>query len=153
MGLIQLETFISAPLERCFDLSLSVFLHLESAVETGERVISGRERGLFVDGDEVTWEALHLGIRKRLSVEITSVDRPRHFRDKMTRGPFRYMRHDHRFEPHGGGTLMVDAFEVAMFPVFDALVLLPHLRRFLVTRNATIKRVAEGDDWARFLNE
>ena len=46
---------------------------------------------------------------------------------------------------------MVDAFAVAMFPLFDALVLLPHLRRFLVTRNDTIKRVAEGNDWARFL--
>jgi hypothetical protein len=47
--------------------------------------------------------------------------------------------------------LMVDAFEVAMLPLFDSLVLLPHLRRFLVTRNDAIKRVAEGDDWARYL--
>ena len=46
---------------------------------------------------------------------------------------------------------MADAFEVAIFPVFDAFVLLPHLRRFLVTRNDTIKRVAEGEDWERFL--
>ena len=152
MGQIQLETFIEAPPERCFDLSLSVLLHLESAAETGERVINGREAGLFEAGDRVTWEARHLGIRKRLSVEITAVDRPRSFRDEMTRGPFRYMGHDHRFEARDG-TLMVDAFEVAMFPLFDALVLRPHLRRFLVIRNDTIKRVAEGDDWARFLNE
>ena len=86
-------------------------------------------------------------------MEITAVDRPRSFRDEMTRGPFRTMRHDHRFEARDDGTLMVDAFEVAMLPLFDALVLRPHLRRFLVTRNETIKRVAEGDDWARFLNQ
>ena len=151
MGLIHLETFIAAQPERCFDLSLSVLLHLESAAETGERVISGRETGLFVAGDEVTWEARHLGFRKRLSVAITSVDRSRHFRDEMTRGPFRHRRNDHRFESHDGGTLMTDEFDVAMFPVFDGLVLLPHLRGFLVTRNETIKRVAEGDDWERFL--
>ena len=151
MGLIQLETFISAPIERCFDLSLSVLLHLESTAETGERVVSGRETGLFGAGDRVTWEARHLGLRRQLSVEITSVDRPRSFRDEMTRGPFRYMRHEHRFESRDGGTLMADAFEVAMFPVLDAFVLLPHLRRFLVTRNDTIKRVAEGEDWERFL--
>ncbi len=151
MGLIRLETFIAAPAERCFDLSLSVLLHLESTAETGERVVSGRETGLFEAGDWVTWEARHLGFRKRLSVEITAADRPRHFRDEMTRGPFRHMRHDHVFEPRDDGTLMVDAFAVAMFPLFDALVLLPHLRRFLVTRNDTIKRVAEGNDWARFL--
>ena len=151
MGLIQLETFIAAPAERCFDLSLSVLLDLESTAETGERVISGRETGLFEAGDQLTWEARHLGLRRRLSVAITSVDRPRSFRDEMTRGPFRYMRHDHRFESRDSGTLMIDAFEVAMFPVVDSLVLLPHLRGFLLIRNDTIKRVAEGDDWARFL--
>lgn len=46
---------------------------------------------------------------------------------------------------------MFNAFEVAMFPVFDSLVLLPHLRRSLVTRNDTIKRAAEGDDWQRYV--
>ncbi len=76
MGLIQLETFIEAPPERCFDLSLSVQLHLESTAETGERVVSGRQTGLFEAGDGVTWEARHLGFRKHLSVEVTSVDRP-----------------------------------------------------------------------------
>ncbi len=35
-------------------------------------------------------------------------------------------------------------------PLLDSLVLLPHLRRFLVARNETIKRVAEADDWDRY---
>ncbi len=152
MGLIRLETYIGAPQERCFDLSLSVRLHLESAAKTGERVVSGRETGLFEAGDEVTWEARHFGLRRRLSVAITSMDRPRSFRDEMTNGPFRSMRHDHRFETRREGTLMVDAFEVAMLPLFDRLALLPHLRRFLVRRNETIKRVAESDGWERYLS-
>ena len=151
MGVIQLETFIEAPSQRCFDLLPSVQLHLESTSETGERVVSGKRTGVLGPGDRITWEARHLGLWKQLSVEITSHDRPHSFRDEMTKGPFRYMRHDHRFEPRREGTLMLDVFEVGMFPLFDSLVLLPHLSRFLETRNDTIKRVAEGDDWARYL--
>lgn len=114
-------------------------------------MISGRRTGLFEAGDEVTWEARHLGFRRRLSVAITAVDRPHSFRDEMTKGPFRYMRHEHSFEPHGDGTLTFDTFEVGMLPLLDSLVLLPHLRRFLVTRNEAIKRIAESDDWERYL--
>ncbi len=46
---------------------------------------------------------------------------------------------------------MFDAFEVGILPLLDSLVLLPHLRRFLVTRNETIKRITEGDDWERYV--
>jgi ligand-binding SRPBCC domain-containing protein len=102
-------------------------------------------------GDTITWEARHLGRRKRLSVEITAYDRLRSFRDEMIAGPFRHMRHDHRFEEHGDKTLMFDNFEVSMLPPFDAVVLRPHLRRFLTARNETIKRAAESDDWQRYL--
>ena len=151
MGLIRLKTPIAAPPERCFDLSLSVQLHLDSAAETGERIISGRRSGLFEVGDEVTWAARHLGLRRRMSVAITAVDRPYSFRDELTKGPFRYMRHEHRFEPDGNGTLMSDAFGVGLLPLLDSLVLLPHLRRFLVTRNEATKRIAESDDWERYL--
>lgn len=115
-------------------------------------MVSGKQAGLLRPGDRITWEARHLGLRKRLSVEITSYDRPHSFRDEMTKGPFRHMRHDHRFERRGAGTQMSDTFEVGMFPLFDSLVLLPHLRRFLETRNETIKRIAEGDDWRRYLS-
>lgn len=38
-----------------------------------------------------------------------------------------------------------------MFPLLDSLVFLPHLRRFLMLRNETIKRAAESDDWQRYL--
>jgi ligand-binding SRPBCC domain-containing protein len=151
VGLIQLETAISASAERCFDLSLSVQLHVDSAAKTRERVVDGPRAGLLGLGDTITWEARHLGFRKRLSVAITAFERPHRFRDEMTDGPLRHMRHDHRFEPVGDGTLMHDSFEVSMLPLFDPFVLLPHLRRFLRRRNETIKRVAESNEWQRYL--
>jgi hypothetical protein len=45
---IELETAIAAPVERCFDLSLSVDLHLRSAANTGERVVAGPTRACSV---------------------------------------------------------------------------------------------------------
>ena len=152
MSRIELETFIAAPPERCFDLSLSVEIHLDSTAHTGERVVAGPTSGLLGPGDTVTWEARHLGRRRRLTVRITAHDRPRTFRDEMVRGPFRRMRHDHRFEPEAGGTRMLDAFEFSSgFPPLDALVLAPHLRRLLLQRNAMIREAAEGDEWRRYL--
>jgi ligand-binding SRPBCC domain-containing protein len=142
---IELETTIDAPPERCFDLSLSVELHLEAAASTGERAVGGVTSGLLGEGDTVTWEARHLGRRWRLTVRISAYDRPRFFRDEQVRGPFRRLVHDHLFEPAGGGTRMRDAFEFESgFPVVDRLVLAPHLRRLLLRRNELIKRKAEA---------
>jgi hypothetical protein len=58
---IELTTLIAAPRERCFDLSLSVDVHLESTVHTGERVVAGPTSGVLGLGAEITWEARHLG--------------------------------------------------------------------------------------------
>jgi ligand-binding SRPBCC domain-containing protein len=152
MSRIELETFIAAPPERCFDLSLSVDLHLDSTAKTQERVVSVPTSGVLGPGDTVTWEARHLGRRRRLSTRITVHDRPRMFRDEMTSGPFRRLAHDHVFEPLDGGTRMTDAFEFASaFPPFDSLVLVPYLRRLLLGRNMLIRQVAETDGWRRYL--
>ena len=147
MTVIRLETLIAAPPERCFDLSRSVDVHLASAARTGEHVAAGPTSGLLEPGDEITWGARHLGLRRRLTVRLTEYDRPRHFRDEQVRGPFRAMRHDHRFELHGDGTLMLDVFEFrTRLPPLDALIVAPHLRRFLAARNDTIRRLAESGD-------
>ena len=144
MALIELETFIAAPSERCFDLALSVELHLDSTAATRERAIAGKTSGVLAAGDWVTWKAWHFGLPLQLSVRITQHDRPRSFRDEMIRGPLRRLRHDHRFEDVDGGTLMIDRFEFAVLPLLDSHVLTPHFEKFLVGRNELIKRAAEG---------
>ena len=145
MSRIELETRIDAPSERCFDLSRSVELHLEAAAATGERAVDGVTSGLLGVGDTVTWEARHLGRRRRLTVRITAYDRPRFFRDEQVRGPFRRFVHDHFFDPADRATRMQDVLEFASsFPLVDRLVLAPHLRRFLLRRNELIKRAAEA---------
>jgi ligand-binding SRPBCC domain-containing protein len=141
---IELETWIAAPPERCFDLSLDVGVHLASTRDTNERVVEGPTSGALGIDDTVTWEARHFGRRRRLRVRISEYDRPRMFRDEMVRGPFRRMRHDHWFEPRDGGTRMRDEFEFSFAPLVDRFVLAPHLRRLLSRRNELIRERAEA---------
>lgn len=154
---IQLETFIRAPVERCFDLSRSIDLHRVSFAHTREKAVGGRMSGLISAGETVTWEAVHFGVRQNLTVRITEMSAPVYFCDEMTKGAFRRMRHEHFFERRAGETLMSDKFSYdvpfSIFgKLFDSILLRRYMERLLRTRNETIKRVAETDAWREILN-
>jgi len=149
VSLLVVRGFVRAPPEVVFDLSRSVELHEESARRTRERAVAGVTSGLLGPGDEVTWSAVHFGLRWRLTSRITVFDRPRHFRDEQVRGPFAWFRHDHTFEAGDGGTTVVEHFEYAaplgpLGRVAERIALDRHLTRFLETRFATVRRAAEA---------
>lgn len=149
MTLIELTTQINSDITRCFDLSRDVDIHKLSAVGTKERAIDGRTHGLCERGDTITWEATHFGIRQRLRVEITKLDRPHFFEDRMITGAFKSMRHEHHFKFENGVTFMIDKFEYEVpyglaGNIFNRLILKRYMTKFLMTRNAIIKRLAEG---------
>lgn len=146
---ILLETLIHAPAEACFNASRDVGLHLAAAADTGERVVAGRSSGLCELGDEITWEARHFGIKQQLAVKITDLDFPHFFADRMTRGAFKSMRHEHYYEAIAEGTLMKDKFmyetPFSVFGrIFDALLLKRHMTNFLVARNRFLKEYCES---------
>jgi ligand-binding SRPBCC domain-containing protein len=157
MAIIQVVTTIRAPRERCFDLARSIDLHTRSTAKTHERAVAGVTRGLIRAGEEVTWEAKHLGVRQRLSSRITGFDRPSYFQDTMLRGAFKRFVHDHFFVLEGDMTVMSDRLEFEaplgmLGRLVDRVVLSGYLTRFLSERNAVIKRVAESEDeWKQFL--
>ena len=145
---LRVTTFINAPVVVCFDLARSVDAHVESAAGTQERVVAGKTSGLLELGDEVTWEAKHFGIRQRLSSKITEFRPSSFFQDRMTRGAFRFLEHDHIFDPKDGGTVMTDVlkFQAPLGPLgwlAERLLLASHLRHFLVQRGVALKRMAE----------
>ncbi len=145
---LRVTTWIAAPLSTCFDLARSVDAHVQSAAGTGERVVGGRLSGLLELGDEVTWEARHFGVTQQLSSRITQFRPHTFFQDRMTRGTFRFLEHDHLFEPKGDGTLMTDVLKfVAPFGplgwIAERVLLAPHLRRFLTARGLALKALAE----------
>ena len=111
MALIRLETYINAPIDRCFDLSLSVDLHQDSVAHTQERPVAGVTSGIMKLGDTVTWEAVHFGIKQHLTSQITAYERPYRFTDEMLKGAFHDITHLHEFVSQPPGTLMIDLFE------------------------------------------
>jgi ligand-binding SRPBCC domain-containing protein len=139
-----------------FDLSRSIEAHQDSAEGTDERAVAGVIRGLVGLNDEVTWEARHFGFIQKLTIRVTAFDRPQHFQDILISGAFKRMVHNHEFLNHLGGTLMIDHFEfqspLSVFgTVFDWLFLTRHMRRFLLHRNSVLKKLAESQEWTRYL--
>lgn len=148
MPLVLVETLIRAPRELCFDLARDVAVHLQSTAQTKERAVAGVTSGLLGLGDTVTWEAVHFGVRQRLTARITLLEPPRVFVDEMVSGAFRSFRHVHRFEEHDGVTAMRDelAFESplgVLGRLADRMVLERYMRRLLERRGDVIREVAE----------
>jgi Uncharacterized conserved protein len=156
MTIIKLETRIAAPIERCFDLARSLDLHKDSMKESGEKAVAGKISGLLEQGETVTWQARHFGVLQKLTTLMTKVEHPFFFEDKMLKGAFRKMEHQHIFRTEGKVTLMIDEFHYDvpagfLGRLFDKLVLKNYMQQILQTRNEVIKRTAESEDWKKFL--
>jgi len=159
--MVRLEeiTLIHAPIERCFDLARSVEVHLAGNVHWGEQALAkgGVTSGLIALGQRVTWQAKHFGVWQTLTSEITSMVRPVYFLDEMVRGAFRWMRHGHYFRAAAAGeTEMRDVFSFAaplgpLGRVAECTVLCRYMRALLHERNEAVRRIAESEEWRRYV--
>jgi hypothetical protein len=152
-------TFIYAPIDRVFDLSRSVEVHLLANVHSNEqaRAIGGVATGLVALGQQVTWRAKHFGFWHNLTSETTAMDAPTYFQVTMVKGIFRFMQADHRLRRLPSGvTELKDIFAIAaplpiLGPIAEALFLRRYMMALNRERNAVIKQLAESDDWQRYL--
>jgi ligand-binding SRPBCC domain-containing protein len=159
MVTLEDRRIIRAPIERCFDLARSVEVHLAGNIHWGEQAVAlaGVTSGLLDMAQQVTWRAKHFGVWHNLTGEITAMERPAWFQDTMTRGVFRFMRHDHYFRcVSGDETEMRDVFcFAAPLPVLGRLAETIFLRRYmrmlLRERNAVIQQIAESSKWREYL--
>jgi len=148
MPAIIVETWINAPVERCFDLARDIGLHCQTTSKTKERAVAGVTSGLIELGQSVTFEAVHFGVRQRLTSVIVEFDKPKLFVDEMTKGVFASMRHTHEFAAHGKSTLMRDTVcwksPLGILGVIaDILFLKRYMTKFIVERNTALKQIAE----------
>jgi ligand-binding SRPBCC domain-containing protein len=156
MPVIELGAELKALIERVFDLARSIDLHQRSMGHTGEKAIAGRMSGLIGLGETVTWEAVHFGMKQRLTSKITVCEPPVHLQDVMAAGPFKSFTHDHHFSETGLGTQMKDVFDYDspfgfLGSIVDLLFLESYMTRLLEKRNQVIKEAAEGEGWPDFL--
>ena len=147
MPTIVVETHIRAHIERCFDLARDVETHTKTAVFTHEKIVGGRTKGFLELGDTITFEGVHFGIRQRLTAKIVTMNPPISFADEMLSGAFKSLRHEHQFEEADGVTTMRDVITwtspYGMFGRVADLFVKPHLRKFVLRRNASLKKIAE----------
>ena len=157
MPLIRYETTVRAPPERCFDLTRSVDLHVDSSVEIAARAVGGRRAGLSVEGDTTVWSARFFGLRFRMHTRIESFARPDRFADAMTRGLLREFSHVYRFRSlPDGGCGMSDELRVRapfgpLGRLAERIYLIDRMVHLVRVRMDRIKAVAEGDAWRRYL--
>jgi len=138
---IRVETIITAPPARCFDLARSVSTHELTTKWSRERVVSRHDTDLLELGD--FW------LRQRLTSVVIEFDRPRFFSDRMTHGAFKSLSHTHQFfKSPGGGTRMVDILEFEspfglIGRLFDRFVLRAYMERFIRRKGIALKSIAE----------
>ncbi|WP_028775538.1 SRPBCC family protein [Shimazuella kribbensis] len=148
MPIIQIETFIQSSIQTCFDLSRSIDIHMQSTAHTKEKAVAGVTSGLIGLNETVTWEAIHFGIKLRLTSKITEFDSPHYFVDEMVKGPFQGFRHEHHFIEYETGTKMTDSFQYTsplglLGKAADQIFLKAYMEKLLSRRNNYIKDIAE----------
>ena len=149
MPVIKHEQFINASRERCFDLSRNVEIHTKTTANTNEQAIAGVTEGLLEEGDTVTWEAIHFGVKQRLTAKVTYMEKPHVFVDVMVKGAFKSFTHTHQFVSKESGTVMIDTFDYKspfglVGVIADKLFLEKYMTKFIVSRALELKKLAES---------
>ncbi|MBC7536969.1 MAG: SRPBCC family protein [Ferruginibacter sp.] len=158
MAVISLTSLVDAPLQRVFDLSRSIELHIISTGRTNEKAVEGVTGGLIGLGETVTWQAFHLFKQRRFTSKITAFDPPFYFRDEMQNGDFKKFEHDHFFKLVKGKTEMKDRVILeSPFGLLGTIVTRLFLKRYITTllleRCKIIRDYAETDKWKTILTD
>ena len=149
MPIINHKQFIQAPLIVCFNLARNVDIHTKTTAKTKEKAVGGVTQRLLEVGDTVTWEAIHFGIKQRLTAKVTHMEKPTEFVDIMVKGAFSSFTHTHQFIEEKGGTLMIDTFEYKspfgpIGTIADKLFLEKYMTKFIISRAKELKTIAEN---------
>jgi ligand-binding SRPBCC domain-containing protein len=148
MPVVEHKQFIKAPIEVCFNLARDVNIHSQTTSKTKERAVGGVTKGMLEEGDSVTWEAVHFGIKQRLTARVIFMEPPNSFVDVMVKGAFKSFIHFHQFIDNEEGTMMIDHFQYKsrfgpIGVLIDKLFLEKYMKRFIEMRAIELKKIAE----------
>lgn len=157
------STLITAPIERCFLLSTSIDLVQPTLGLRPSAKESKKSTGMIEAGDQLVWRGWKFGLPAMHETLITAYERPNHFQDTMGRGRFARFQHDHWFRAAesaaaGEVTLLEDQVRFALplgwaGAMVGRWIMVPYVRRLVRRRFALLKRVAESQEWRRYLPE
>lgn len=112
----------------------SVVIEPPTSLQAGTRVVLETHVGPF---------------KQRILAEHTAYERDRLFVDEMLEGPFKRWRHEHRFEPHPDGCLLIDSIEYEapmgfLGRIVDPILVRPRLRRMFEYRHRVTAEAVES---------
>jgi ligand-binding SRPBCC domain-containing protein len=147
---------VNAPIERCFQLSTHLGLMADTVEMKPVRRAGTKIEGLLNAGDRAVWYGWKFGMPHVHESKITTFDPPNIFRDKMERGRFRRFEQEYNFSVVGGHTLMVGYVRFSMplglaGRIVGRRLVLPHMIKLLRARLMLLKRIAENNEWQRYL--
>jgi hypothetical protein len=153
MEMIRLSTWIDAPAERCFLLSLNIGLRVASDGESGEDAIEGATSGLIGEGQTLTSRGSHFGFRGRHTSRMEIVRPYSYLREVMIDGDFKVYEHDRHFATMDDGTRLRDEVTFSIGWGLKRIGARKKLAARLKRRNAMLKRVAESEEWRKYLGQ
>ena len=109
----------------------------------GLRILTPRPISMW-EGTLIDYRLSIRGIPLRWRSEITVWEPPHRFVDEQVRGPYRYWRHEHSFEKHGGETVIRDHVHYrapgwVLEPAIHRLLVRPTLERLFAYRHARMR--------------
>jgi ligand-binding SRPBCC domain-containing protein len=143
------KTTFNVPIEVAFDAERNISLHSATQGHRGERAVAGITSGLIEDGQEVEWEAVHFGIKQRLRVKITEMEKPYYFKDEQIFGAFKTFSHEHRFNKLGPNqTEKTDIMKIeaplgVIEKIGERIFLKKYMTAFLIKKNKELKELIE----------
>ena len=154
MSTLNFEAQVRAPIERCFDLSRNIDFH--TSLEPKHTAVAGVTTGLIGREQTIVWSGSIFGFPVSHTSLVDEFERPHYFRDVMVKGLFKKYVHQHFLGESDGVTTMRDVidFEAPYGPfgkIADALFVRGYLTHLLTNRNKVLKRVAESEEWKRYL--
>ena len=147
---------VNAPIERCFQLSTHLGLMADTVEMKPVRRAGTKTEGLLNLGDRTAWYGWKFGLPHVHESTITTFDPPNIFRDKMDRGRFKRFEQEYNFSVVDGHTLIVSYVRFSMplglvGRIIGRRLVVPHIVKLLRARLQLLKRIAEGNDWQRYL--
>lgn len=123
MPTFEYSSRLPAPVERVFAFHERPDA-LDLLAPPGKKMCVVRRQGGLEAGAEVEFRIPAGPFSIRWLALHTEYEPNRLFTDVQRKGPFRYWRHRHRFEPEGGGARLTDSIEFSLpgGPPVDALL-------------------------------
>ena len=156
MVTIRSNTWVNAPVERCFKLATSIEFHIASARPMEETAVSGVTSGFLREGDTVKWSTRVFMLRLTHTSVVKALRPFSHFHEAMVAGIFARYEHEHFFAAMDDGTRVRDELKFAapfgpMGKMMEALVMRRYMTSLLRRRNAALKHAAESEEWRLYL--